>query len=135
MHLGLNLTIRAQACNFCLKGQALYALLNKSKERGTGKAAEMQSCAFVARNEIRSFTQALELRQVGGTLIGNQSVGVVAGEGNGGQALLGGQASELGASESKLSVDDLSLKDGVLLLHLSHELVDSVVSAFLGHCW
>ena len=107
----------------------------QNKREGACKAAERQSCALVARNEIRSFTQALEIRQVGGTLISNQSVRVVAGEGNGGQALLGGQASELGASESKLSVDDLSLKDGVLLLHLSHELVDSVVSAFLGHCW
>jgi len=116
----------------------LYALLNKTKEREKGKAAERQRCALVTRKQFRSFTQAgafkpLERHQVGGTVSSKESLGVAGGDGNGGHALLGSQANELGASESKLSVDDLSLKDGVLLLHLTHELVDSV-SAFLGHC-
>ena len=114
---------------------AVNAVLDKKREEGESKAArfkrEMGEGALLQLKPLE-----LKLSSVASTVQSRQSLGVVASDGQLGHAVLGHHGSVLSASQNKSIVLDLSLKDGVLLLHLSHEPVDAVaVAAFLSHCW
>jgi hypothetical protein len=119
---------------------AVNAVLDKKREEAfKGKAKQRASKLKREKGEgalLQLKPLELKLSSVASTVQSHQSLGVVASDGQLGQAVLGHHGSVLSASQNKSIVLDLSLKDGVLLLHLSHELVDGVaVAAFLGHCW
>ncbi len=112
-------------------------MLFSTRSERTGKA---KAARFKREKGERALLQLkpleLKLGSVAGTVQSRQSLGVVASDGQLGHAVLGHHGSVLSASQNKSIVLDLSLKDGVLLLHLSHEPVDAVaVAAFLSHCW